>query len=148
MNANEYPWKPIAAGAVLLLLAGATVLPSSDAEEGAAEGGSPLYEIVVADSVTRLAGTGRARAQEAAARQPCPHCGQIHGAPRQAAEDADGAIGHGILAEGTSPAGHHSRPDAATRAERTPRYVYCANCRVYHAQPSHDTEPDAALPHE
>lgn len=140
MNANRHEWMPWAAGAALLVLLGATVLPSSDAEEGVAEGGSPLYETVVSDAVARLARREPDRSRPAAAGEICPDCGQVHAPRQRAAADRAAAIGHGIVGDhavapppGEGPRPPARRPPPAARPQ---------------AQPQAQPRPPAARPAE
>lgn len=145
MKRQYRSWITAMAGVALLALLAVAMLPARETEEGVAGPGSPLYGLVVAEALERLAETGRRDRTPAAQSQPCPHCGQIHARPGRPAAEAAGAAAHGALADRSLSVPH--RAAAPAPADRIPRYVYCSSCRVYHRQAAGDADHNAGLQH-
>ena len=107
MKTTSIYW--IVAGAVALIIVAASIgrnrdqpLPGDDV----AEGGSPLYQIAVAESIKVL--QGKKEHIAAADGAVCPNCGKVHG-------------------QGSShppPAGRGDEPESS--------YYYCTKCKAYH----------------
>ncbi len=140
---------------VCLCLLAPAILPAQEIVEG----GSPLYERAVKESVNGLVKRSKPKTAPAAG-QPCKHCGKVHppgqhGTPQPAAHASTPGKPCPKCGKIHAPAPLPSKPSVTNHVDSgavlpshiAKEYYYCRTCRKYHSRketpPSPSSAPDA-----